>query len=87
MSVFRNFTLTCHDVVEDVHGHRIVMYLTARADTDVGEYINEYVWFLDFDEVGDRIIGHKEFVDAIMNRDFWPKLASAMQLKEKAGKP
>ncbi|KAI4150766.1 MAG: hypothetical protein LQ340_003899 [Diploschistes diacapsis] len=83
LSIFHSFSLTCHELVEDVPGRRIVMYLTARGDTDAGEYVNEYVWFLDFDESGDTILGHKEFVDAIMNRDFWPKLAKAMKAKEK----
>ena len=55
------------------------MYLTARADTVVGEYVNEYVWFLTFDEAGEKIVESKEFVDTIMNRDFFPKLAKAMR--------
>ena len=79
--MFHNYSLTCHDTTEDVPGRRIVMYLTARGDTDVGEYVNEYVWFLDFDESREQILGHKEFVDTIMNRDFWPKLAAAMKAK------
>ena len=83
LSIFRSFSLTCHDVVENVPERRIVMYLTARGDTDAGEYVNEYVWFFEFDESGDKIINHKEFVDTVMNRDFWPKLAAALVAKEK----
>ncbi|MCJ1325732.1 hypothetical protein MMC10_002395 [Thelotrema lepadinum] len=83
LSIFRNFSLTCHNVVEDAPERHVVMYLTARGDTDAGEYINEYVWFLDFDEAGESITGHKEFVDTVMNRDFWPKLANALKAKGK----
>ena len=60
------------------------MYLTARADTVVGEYVNEYVWFLTFDEAGEKIVESKEFVDTVMNRDFFPKLAKAMR-EQQAG--
>ena len=45
----------------------------------MGEYINEYVWFLKFDEDETQIVESKEFVDTIMNRDFFPKLAKAMR--------
>lgn len=54
------------------------MYLRARADTKAGEYRNEYVWFLRFDEEG-LIDEMKEYVDTVMYRDFWPKLKEAMR--------
>lgn len=61
------------------------MYLTARADTVVGEYVNEYVWFLTFDEAETQIVESKEFVDTVMNRDFFPKLAKAMREQQTDG--
>lgn len=78
-AVFMNFNLTVHDIVEDREAHRIVMWLKARADTMVGEYVNEYMWTLDFDETGEKIIRMHEFVDTVMNRDFWPKLSAALK--------
>ena len=53
----------------------------------VGEYVNEYVWFLKFDEDETQIVESKEFVDTVMNRDFFPKLAKAMheQQQQAAG--
>lgn len=78
-AVFQNFDLTVHDVVEDREAHRIVMWLKARADTLAGEYVNEYMWTLDFDETGEKIIRMHEFVDTVVNREFWPKLSAALK--------
>lgn len=78
-AVFQNFNLTVHDLVEDREAHRIVMWLKACADTLAGEYINEYMWTLDFDETGEKIIRMHEFVDTVVNREFWPKLSAALK--------
>lgn len=77
--IFANFSLTAHDMFEDDAENRICMYLRARADTLAGEYINEYVWMMDFDDSGNRITRVKEFVDTVMKRDFFPRLAAAMK--------
>ncbi|KAM0717855.1 hypothetical protein Q7P37_006187 [Cladosporium fusiforme] len=77
--IFSNFNLTVQDLVEDKEGHRIVMWLKAHADTLAGEYVNEYMWTLDFDEMGEKIVRMHEFVDTVVNRDFWPKLSKALR--------
>ncbi|KAK4543483.1 hypothetical protein LTR36_005626 [Oleoguttula mirabilis] len=77
--IFHNFCLTINDVVEDEKARRICMWLSARADTAAGEYINEYMWTLDFDETGTKITKVNEFVDTVVNRDFWPRLSEAMR--------
>ena len=64
-------------MVEDIAARKIVMHLKARADTAAGEYVNEYMWTLRFDEEG-RIADQKEFVDVGVNRDFYPKLQKAL---------
>ena len=84
IKVFSNFSLTINDVVEDRGSRRICMYLRARADTLAGEYINEYMWTLSFDESGTKITQVKEFVDTLMNRDFWPLLLAAMKEHQQA---
>lgn len=66
------------ELIEDSASHRVCMWLSARADTAAGEYVNEYVWLLDFDERGEKITRTKEFSDALMARDFFPKLKEAM---------
>ena len=43
-----------------------------------GEYVNEYMWTLDFDESGEKIVFQKEFVDSNMVRDFGPKLRASL---------
>ena len=78
-TIFQNFELTCHELVEDVAARKIVMWLTARADTAAGGYVNEYIWTLEFDAVGEQIVWQKEFVDASMVRDFWPKLRESVK--------
>ncbi|KAL8940615.1 MAG: hypothetical protein Q9216_002728 [Gyalolechia sp. 2 TL-2023] len=86
-AIFQNFSLTVDELIEDTANHRICMWLSARADTAAGEYVNEYVWLLDFDESGEKILRTKEFSDSVMARDFFPKLKAAMdkQRTSKAG--
>ena len=76
--IFQNFNLEAHEVVEDIEARKLTMWLSARADTAAGEYINEYMWTLDFDESGQKILRQKEFVDAVVNKEFFPKLQAAM---------
>ena len=78
VKIFQNFELTCHEFVEDVEARKMVMWLKARADTVTGEYVNEYMWTLEFDESGEQIVLQKEFVDSNMVRDFWPKLKESI---------
>lgn len=78
-AIFQNFSLTVDELIEDPDNHKICMWLSARADTAAGEYVNEYVWLLDFDESGTKILNTKEFSDSVMARDFFPKLKQAME--------
>ncbi|KAL9025576.1 MAG: hypothetical protein Q9196_005627 [Gyalolechia fulgens] len=84
-AIFQNFSLVIDELIEDTANHRICMWLSARADTAAGEYVNEYVWLLDFDESGRKILRTKEFSDSVMARDFFPKLKEAME-KQRASK-
>lgn len=130
--VFQNFNLAIEEMIEEQRreegsgsadgkgegGGRVVLVLKARADTVAGEYVNEYIWILEFEPLphklegegagGDdvvsglereaghtrevtgeeeeekqkarlpRIVRQVEFVDAVMARDFFPKLRTAM---------
>lgn len=82
--IFCNFSLTVHDVLEDREAGRLCMWLKARADTVVGEYVNEYMWVLEFDESGEKVANSTEFVDTLVNREFWPKLREAMKAQREA---
>lgn len=77
--IFSNFNLSVQDTLEDREAGRICMWLTARADTLAGEYVNEYMWTLEFDGSGEKVAKSTEFVDTVMNRDFWPRLQAAMK--------
>lgn len=77
-TIFRNYSCTINDLIEDKQANRICLYLTARGDTLVGEYVNDYMWLLDFDESGEKITCSKEYSDTAMARDFFPKLQAAM---------
>jgi len=77
--IFENFSLSIKDIVEDRESHRICMWLSARADTAAGEYINEYMWTMDFDETGKELMQVREFVDTVVNKEFWPKLVVAVK--------
>jgi hypothetical protein len=50
------------------------MFVTATGDTAVGEYKNEYVWKMAFEQGGERVCEWEEFVDVGVSRDFMPKL-------------
>ena len=64
-AIFHNFSLVINDLLEDKDNRRICMSLSARADTAAGEYINEYMWLLDFDESGTKITRSKEYSDTV----------------------
>lgn len=43
---------------------RAVCYTVLNSETKVGPYRNEYVWFLRFDESGEKISEIMEFLDS-----------------------
>jgi len=81
--IFENFSLKVEDLLEDIEARRICMWLYAKADTAAGEYLNEYVWILRFDESGKKIISQKEYVDTLMQKEFYPKLQAASRTQAK----
>lgn len=81
LQVFSNFKLTLHALIEDVEQKTIVLHLTAKGDTKAGIYENEYMWILEFDDDA-LVVKSTEFVDSVMQRDFWPRLQAAMDLEK-----
>ncbi|KAF1365872.1 hypothetical protein EJ07DRAFT_94391 [Lizonia empirigonia] len=87
-AVFTSFAITVNDVIEsvtDVSQKRIVMYVSVAGETPVGEYRNEYVWKMGFEEGGERIESWSEFVDVGVARDFYPHLKGEMLRRTKEG--
>jgi hypothetical protein len=83
-SVFTFFKISVDDIIEGVSDtevdprrggeykkKKIVMFVTAAGATTVGEYRNEYVWSIAFEEGGD--VG--------VSRDFMPKLKGEIARK------
>ena len=62
-AVFRHYVLDLVDVVDDVPGRKVCLWLTAKADTAGGKYVCEMVWTLTFDETGTRVSHWREFMD------------------------
>ena len=83
-AIFKNFSLEVNDMLEDREAHRMCLWLSARADTAAGEYVNEYCWLLDFDETGTKIKKTKEYSDTLMAKEFFPKLQAAMKAHQAA---
>lgn len=52
-----------HDYTADVSQRKTVCWSSLSASTPVGPYSNEYVWFLTFDESGEKITAITEFID------------------------
>jgi hypothetical protein len=80
--IFISLHLTVQDVIEDTEQRKIVMFVAAEGETVVGEYRNEYVWKMNFDEEA-RICEWVEYVDAGMVRDFFPRLKAEMARRAK----
>ncbi|KAL0260425.1 hypothetical protein SLS55_004112 [Diplodia seriata] len=63
-AVFRHYALDLLEVVDDVPGRKVCLWLTARADTVGDKYVCDMIWTLTFDETGTRVVLWREFLDA-----------------------
>nr|POF13556.1 austinol synthesis protein h [Quercus suber] len=68
-----------HDYVANVEERTVAVYSTLTATTLVGPFKNEYVWFLHFDETGEKITRIKEFLDSQATANLRGQLAAAGQ--------
>ncbi|XP_014553258.1 hypothetical protein COCVIDRAFT_54746, partial [Bipolaris victoriae FI3] len=73
LSAFRavHFSIISNDEsVVDVETRRAVWHCSSRADTDAGEYMNDYVFTLTMSENEKKIDKIVEFVDAAYTTEF-----------------
>lgn len=66
--------LDIHNVVHDAPQGKAVIYALTKADTPFGPYRNEHALFLWFNEIGDRVQKIEEMFDAVVMKEFLPKL-------------
>ncbi|MCJ1483962.1 hypothetical protein MMC06_004130 [Schaereria dolodes] len=87
IKAFNNFHLEVHEVIEDTLQRKISAWLTAKGETKgAGEYNNEYMWVLEFDENG-KVVKIKEFVDTLYQKEFFPNLRKVVEEQAKFGRP
>jgi hypothetical protein len=77
MPLFRNFTVTTKDLIEDPVANKVAIWASSTADTDAGPYANEYMFVLHFnsDCKVEKIL---EFVDSAFSKEFFGKLMAQM---------
>lgn len=66
-----------HDYIVNLQERKVAVYSTLTATTSFGPFKNEYVWFLDFDQTGEKITRIKEFLDSQATNDLSSRLLEA----------
>lgn len=82
LAVFRSvhFSMVADDdAVVDVERRQVVLHCRNRADTDAGEYANEYMFSLTISEDGTKIDRIVEFIDAAYTAEFKARITSARE--------
>lgn len=82
MPLFKNFTPTVHQLVEDEKANTIAIWCSSTADTIIGPYGNEYMLLLFFNEAGDKVEKVIEFVDTEYSKSFFGRLRAHLEQKE-----
>ena len=59
-----------------------MIYTSLTANTPIGVYRNEYIWFFTFDEAGQKIVKIVEFLDSQAAKDLLSKLSEAGYLQK-----
>lgn len=87
LPIYRNFTVTIvnedREMVVDVEKRTVSMHVRSRADTDIGEYKNEYIMVARMTEDGNLVEEVWEFVDGFFTAK-WSRRLQAAGLQAKA---
>ncbi|KAK4955688.1 hypothetical protein LTR10_006627 [Elasticomyces elasticus] len=75
--IVTNAKTTIHDYLAIPNERRAVCRTSLTADTPVGSYANDYVWFFTFDEDGGKIVSITEFMDSKAGAEMLRKLTDA----------
>lgn len=82
MPLFKNFTPTIHQLVEDEKANTVAIWCSSTADTIIGPYGNEYMILLSFNKAGDKVEKFIEFVDTEYSKSFFGRLRAHLEQKE-----
>ncbi|KAF2228521.1 hypothetical protein EV356DRAFT_498305 [Viridothelium virens] len=80
LAVFRgvHFSIISNDdTIVDVEARTVVLHCSNLADTDAGEYTNEYMFSLTMSEDGTKVDKIIEFIDAAYTVEFKRRIALA----------
>jgi hypothetical protein len=66
--------------VVDVEARKVMMHLTSTAESDIGPYTNEYIFWVTISEDGEKVDEIVEFLDSFYTANFLSRL------EEKTGK-
>ena len=66
--------MTVLRTLNDAEAHTVIVHATGSAETVVGPYRNEYVFFLKMNEAGDELVEVEEHVDSAFIASWYPKL-------------
>jgi len=70
---YRNYQMTIVDIFEDEKANKAVVWIDAKAETDVGPYVNEKMVVFYFDDAG-KVSKTYEFIDSAASAAFYAKL-------------
>jgi hypothetical protein len=88
LSVFRKVEFSIideDDTIVDVQARKVVLHCVNRADTDAGEYRNEYIFCLTITEDGEQVDDIVEFIDTAYTADFKRRITLAQKANESTG--
>ena len=74
---FRNYKMTVQDIFEDEKANKVVAWIEATAETDVGPYATEKMLIFYFNEAGE-VSRSLEFIDSAAGVAFFVKLQQYM---------
>ncbi|KAL5396859.1 hypothetical protein PMIN03_012930 [Paraphaeosphaeria minitans] len=77
MPLFSNFTVAVLQEIHDAETHTCIIHASSKAETEIGQYGNEYALILTFTEDGKQVTSFEEFVDSAYSERFVAALAKA----------
>lgn len=73
-NTFKSFYISVHEIIEDVNARKVCLWVICTGTTVSGPWTNEYVWSMEFNEAGTKVVRWKEFVDGISTKALFPEI-------------